>query len=164
MAPQKITRPSQPSFSSLFASQTSRAPRSRLRGCASHPRQPKSDSLFGGAGRNNRPLTKAPLGGRGPSLASLVALGCSLALVRCLIFLAKYAIGPKGNFFEVLFKSNQIYFFPLRLLLKKNLVKTGPNKKNGNKQILRAIIRAGPAEVLIGWLIGDAPLNIELHT
>ena len=34
-----------------------------LRGCASHPRRPNSDSLFGHAGRNNWPLTAAPRGG-----------------------------------------------------------------------------------------------------
>ena len=55
-----------------------------FRACARHPRRPKRDSIYGGAGRNNRPLTAAPWGGRGPSLASLVALGvgCSLTLVR----------------------------------------------------------------------------------
>ena len=57
-----------------------------LRGCTSHRRYPKNDSLFGGAGRNSRPLTAAPRGGRGPSLASLVALWCSLTLVRYSIF------------------------------------------------------------------------------
>ena len=57
-----------------------------LRGCASHPRRPKSDSLFGGAGRNNRPQTAAPRGECGLSLASLVALWCSLAVVCYSIF------------------------------------------------------------------------------
>ena len=53
-----------------------------LRGCASPPRHLKSDSLLGGAGRNIQPLGAAPRGGRGPSLASLAALGCSLTPVR----------------------------------------------------------------------------------
>ena len=98
-APHKNTRPPQ----------TTRAPtRSRLRsefdrcipvaaacvgiwGCASHPRHPKRDSLFGGAGRNNRPLPAAPRGGRGLSTR---LVGCPLVFVDscALLDLKKTAI------------------------------------------------------------------------
>ena len=131
-----------PSFSSLFSSQTTREPHEHrpghdfaqkfdrcipiaaacvgLRGCASHPRHPQSDSLFGGAGRNNRPLTVAPRGGRGPSLASSVALWCSLALVRYSIFFFENTLfldrDPKAYFFT---KFYSIHFFPTRLSRKR---------------------------------------------
>ena len=67
-APQTNTRPSQTQFfiPLCLANRT-------LRGCASHPRHPKSDILSGCACRNNRSLPASPRGGRGPSLASLVA-------------------------------------------------------------------------------------------
>ena len=84
-----------------------------LRGCASHPRHHKSDSLFGGAGRNYRLLTAAPRGGRGPLLASsLVDLWCSLTLVRYSISkkMRCSSIGLKGIFFTKLY-SNQTIFF-----------------------------------------------------
>ena len=98
------------------------------RGCASHPGHPKIGSHLGGAGRNSRPLTTAPRGGRGPSLASLVALGRSLTLAHYSILrkLRYSSIGPKGIFFtnDIIFKSNT--FFPTRLSWKQNIVKTGP--------------------------------------
>ena len=109
-APQKITRPSQTRFFILlylanhehrpghdFPQKLGRsipvaASCVGLRGCASRPIRLKSDSLFGNAGRNDRPLAAAPRGGRWPSLASLVVLGFSLPLVRDSIFSAKCAI------------------------------------------------------------------------
>ena len=94
--PQNFTRPSQTQFfipltgtdqvttslRSSIAVPPSLLPAWGFGAASSHPRRPKSDSLFGGAGRSNRPFTAAPRGGRGLSLASLVALGCSLTLTR----------------------------------------------------------------------------------
>ena len=80
----------------------------RLRGGASHPRRPKSDSLTGGAGRNNLPLTAAPRGGHEPSLALLVACA-RLPLCALFLFLLNYG---KGMFFhEIPHKLNQVHFF-----------------------------------------------------
>lgn len=45
-------------------------------------RHPKSDRLLAGAGINKVPLAAALRGERGPFLASLVAHGCSLTIVR----------------------------------------------------------------------------------
>ena len=101
-APQKITRPSQ---NPVFHPSLPRKPHEHqpgheiaqtfdrcipvaacvgLRGGASHPRHLKSDSLFYGAGRNNRPLPAAPRGGRGRLLASV---DCLLVFVdACALF------------------------------------------------------------------------------
>ena len=123
-APQKITRPSQTQFFIPLCLANHRSTDQvvqkfdrcilvaaacvGLGGYASHPRRPKSDSLFGGVGRNNRPPTAAHKGGRGPSLVSLVALGCILALVGYSFFfqLRYSSIGPKGIFFhEILLRA-----------------------------------------------------------
>ena len=119
-------------FSSLFASQTTRARiRSRLcsevrslhphrccprgaPGLVSHPRDPKSDSLLAGAGKNNLTGTAAFGGGRLPSLASLVANMFFLTGVRSSNLRTPYAIpryiGAKSFFFrELLLLTNSYY-------------------------------------------------------
>ena len=140
-APQKsLEGRRKPSFLSLFTSRTTRAStRSRLRSevrmlyprhCCLRgaswlrqppKRRPESDSLFGGAGRYNRPLTATPRGGRGPSLASLVALGYSLTLVRhSIYFIISYSsIGPKGIFFTKFYSDLIKFIFSYSIIIKK---------------------------------------------
>ena len=64
-----------------------------------HPRDPKSDSLLAGAGKNNMPVAAALRGGRSPWLASLVARGCFLTRVRYSNFRTYHsAIGREVGF------------------------------------------------------------------
>ena len=132
------------SFSPFFASRTTGAlTRSRLRtslrssiavsswllpamgsGAASATQDvSRAIASFVGAGRNNRPLTAAPRGGRRPSLASLVALGCWLVGRTLVLVLVRYSIsvrmlyssiGPKGKFFTKLYSNQLKFIFSIR--------------------------------------------------
>ena len=109
--PQKKSRPSQTQFfiplclpnhtstnrvttslRSSIAVSPSLLPARGFGAAPAHPRDPKSDSLLAGAGKNNLPVAAALRGGRLPSLASLVANGCFLTFARYSNFRTQHAI------------------------------------------------------------------------